>query len=354
MRELAAEAMGQSDIIFEGRMGPGELKEGSLDLSGALLIPKKGHHYEMEFEASRVYRGPSTKRSFVLHYNAIDTACAFDFNSGERYLIYANAIPGTGNYVTHSGKLNSLIEKAGPALRVLRGEPPQPEDSLDPKAYDERIHAQFGSVCGKVLGPDGKPLSDAVLLLWPVDDNGAPPKEQNGTADSDGFFCIRDVMDGKFWLAAMKYEKESQSRLLGYYPTGFDRSNAVPVEVVGRATVSGLQLTLQRQYLYTNTFRIVPAKHKFHSKPAAIILKSKNEDNVYYHDESTAVDDDGVARPRLSFAPGRYVVSIFFGMRSTGAAAVGLLADEAKLPLPEQEVDITGNGEIVIKVMPPD
>jgi hypothetical protein len=353
MRDLAAEAMNRSDIVFEGQMMRGEMKEGMLDLSGTLLTQTKGHHYEMEFEASRVYRGPS-QRSFVLFYNAIDTPCAFDFNSGEIYLIYADAIPGTGNYVTHAGKLNSLIEKAGPALRVLRGEPPEPEDLLDPKSYDDRIHAQFGSVCGKVLDLDGKALSGAVAHLWSVDDDGTPSKEQVSTSDTDGSFCIRDVVDGKFWLAATKYFHEGKFRLVGYYPTGFDRSNALPLEVAGKATVSGLQVAVQRQELYTVTFRIVPAKHKFHSKPAAIIIKSKNGDTLYYHDESVAVDHDGVARPVIGVAPGRYIVSIFFGMRSTGVAAVGLLADEAKLPLPQQEVDIASSGEIVVKVLPPD
>jgi hypothetical protein len=353
MRELAMGEIERSDIIFEGQMGPGELKEGTLDLSGSLQTPKKGHHDEMEFEALRVYRGPS-KRSFILLYNEIDTSCAVDFNSGDKYLIFANAIPGSNKYITHAGKINSLIEKAGPALRALRGEPPQPEDLLDPKAYDDRIHAQFGSVCGKVVGPDAEPLPDAGVTLWSVDDNGTPPKYQFVHADSDGSFCIKDVAEGKFWLGALKYERGSHSRLVGYYPKGFDRSEALSVEVLGRAAVSGLKLTLQRQGSYPVTFRIVPAERKFHSKPAAIVVKSKNGDALYYHDESCVVDAEGVARPLMSLAPGRYIVSIFFGMRSTSAAAIGLLAQEAKLPLPEQEVDIVRSGEIVVKVMPPD
>jgi len=353
MRELAVEAINRSDIVFEGRMGRGVLKEGMVDLAGTLLTQTKGHHYEMDFVASRVYRGPS-KRIFVVFYNAIDTPCAFDFNSGHIYLIFANAIAGTGNYVTHAGMLDSPIEKAGPALRVLGGEPPEPEDLLAPKAYDDRIHGQFSSVCGQVRDLDGKALSGAVVSLWSVDGDGTPPKQQNSTSDSDGSFCIRDVLEGKFWLAAAKYENGGKSRLLGYYPTGFDHSNALPLEVKGKVTVSGLEVAVRRQELYAVSFRIVPAKHKFQSKPAAIIVKSKNGDTLYYHDESVAVDDDGVARPLLRFPPGPYIISIFFGMRSRGAAAVGLLADEARLPLPQQDIDISGSGEIVVKVLPPE
>lgn len=353
MRDLALKAEDQSDVIFEGHMGPGELKEGALGVSGALLSQKKGHHYEMQFEASRVYRGPS-KRSFVLFYNAIDTPCAFDFHSGETYLIYADAIPGSGNYVTHAGKLNALLEKAGPALRVLRGESPEPEDLLTPKAYDDRIHARFGSVCGQILGADEKPLPDTVAFLWSVDDSGIPPKDQHETSDSDGHFCIRDVADGKFWLGAVKYAHGSKSRLLGYYPAGIDRARALPVEIAGKATVSGLQIALQQQDLYTVTFRIVPAKHKFHSKPAALIIKSKNGDPFYYHEESDAVDESGRCKPLLAFEPGGYTVSTFFGMRSVGAAAVGLLAEEVKISMPEQGVDIIGNGEVVLRIAPPD
>ena len=237
---------------------------------------------------------------------------------------------------------------------MLRGEPPQPEDLLTPKNYDDRIHAQYGSVCGQVFGPDGKPLFDGVLELWSVEDETFLPKTQYAYSDSEGRFCIQDVVDGKFWLGGEKYEHASKSRLVGYYPAGIDRSQAVPVEVNAKAHVEGLQFALQKQDLYIVTFRIVPAKHKFHSKPASIVVTSKNGDALYGHQESIGVDDDGVARPLMTFPPGRYTVSIFFGMRAPGAAAVGLFANQAKLPLPEQEVDITSGGELVIRVMPPD
>jgi hypothetical protein len=161
-------------------------------------------------------------------------------------------------------------------------------------------------------------------------------------------------VDGKFWMGAVKYEQGGKSRLVGYYPAGIDRSKAVPVEVAGKAKVSGLQFALHEQDLYSVAFRIVPAKHKFHSKPAAVIVKSKNSDPFYYHEGSDAVDARGVCKPPLRFAPGHYTVSIFFGMQSHGAPAVALLAEEVKLHMPEEEIDITSNGELVLKVTPPD
>lgn len=352
MRELAAEAENQSDLIFEGEMGPAQLKEGTLDLSGALTTQKQGHYYVIEFNISRVYRGP-TRETFTVLTNAMDAPCGFDFDSGKTYLIYADAIAGTPIYVTHGDKPTASIEQSGPALRFLRGDPPRQEDSLDPKAYDEYIHAQSGSVCGHVLAADLKPFAGAVVELWSVNDTAVPPESQYVKSDSDGRFCIKDVIDGKFWLSAEKVDESYDYRFLGYYPTGTDRAQALPVEVAGKSNVSGLQIVLQRQDLYTVTFRIIPAKDKFHSKPAAIIINRKDGDALYSGLGSTIVDDRGISKPILRFAPGRYVISTLFGMPSV-ATVVGLLADKAKLSMPEQEVEITGSGEVVLRIMPPD
>ena len=352
MRELAAQAAEQSDIVFEGRMGPAELKEGTLDRSGNLSSRTQGHYMEIQFSVARVYRGKSKSR-FVVLANDPEIPCGLYISSLDDYLVSAKAIPGTTHYVTDAGMLTVPVERSGPALRLFRGVPPREEDLLEPKAYDDFIHAQFGSVCGQVVSTADKPLPDAVVTLWSVDDDGFPPKYQRGNADANGSFCIRDVADGRYWLGAEKYSPTGEFRLLGYYPAGTDRSKALPVEVAAKSKVSGLRIALQEEGRHTVTFRVIPAKGNFHSKPAALIFKSKNGDPLYYFEASSVIDADGVCRLPLKFAPGRYLVSTFFGLKSN-AAAVGLLAAGADIPMREQEIAISRSGELVLRIMPPD
>ena len=154
---------GATEMIFEGTVEKQEAESGSMGApSGALSMTPRYEHRVVTMRIGRVYRGDAEGRVTVL--TGMGTGdCGFDFENERTYLVYAERLNGNVLF-TSICTATASVEESGAALRHLRGEPPLPEDLLDSETrYREFLRKSTGTVCGRVIMPDGKPLGDAVV-----------------------------------------------------------------------------------------------------------------------------------------------------------------------------------------------
>src|SRR5689334_20873381 len=131
-----SEGKNASKIIFEGLVEKQELGSGNLAMpSTAASMTTMGGHRLVTVRVLRVYRGHVSGTVTVITGLA-GSDCGFDFETGKQFLIYADR-QRSGNLFTSICHGTSGMERAGPALRLLRGEPPAPDDLLDPGSYYE-------------------------------------------------------------------------------------------------------------------------------------------------------------------------------------------------------------------------
>jgi hypothetical protein len=68
----------------------------------------------------------------------------FDFETGQAYLIYAEVV-GKSDLFTGISTATASVEQSR-----LRGEPPEPNDLLDPQTYFSKfLRKSTGTVCGR-------------------------------------------------------------------------------------------------------------------------------------------------------------------------------------------------------------
>ena len=155
------------------------------------------------------------------------------------------------------------MEESGAARRHLRGQPPLPEDLLDSEThYREFLRKSTGTVCGRVVMPDGKPLGDAVVELLRVRVESLPPATLGRHSDTDnpkddGSFCVKGTSPGKYLLDALDNDLPANTRWMGYYPGTTKRSEATLIQLNGGDKISDLRLPVQKQGLYTVKVRVV-------------------------------------------------------------------------------------------------
>ena len=205
MREtVAAYSAGATQVIFEGSVEKQELQPGSPGAPAhALSMTGFGSHRAVTFNVLRAYRGLVVPSVTVLT-GLGGGDCGFDFETGKKYLVYASKV-NTEILFTSICSGTSSLEEAGPALRFLRGEPPTPDDLLDPRSYYEKFGAQqYGTACGRVTRLDGSPLGGASVDMTQVRDEPFPPKSASDPDMSkpDGSFCISGISPGKYVLTA--------------------------------------------------------------------------------------------------------------------------------------------------------
>jgi hypothetical protein len=173
----------QVQSIFEGSVEHQEIISGPIGSpsSATSMTPSRVHRTDT-LRTSRVYRGKN-EQHFTVITGLSYGDCGFDFRTGESYLVFATQIED-GQYFTSICTGTNLLEPSGPAVRFLRGEAPSANDLLDESSYYERMGPQStGSVCGSVLGPNGKPVKDSSVDLTEIRE---APYPQNGGGDLSG------------------------------------------------------------------------------------------------------------------------------------------------------------------------
>jgi len=352
MREVVASRIrstGGSTMIFEGVVEKQEIRPGSIGApTNAMSMTAYGEHRVVMLRVSRTYRGSTPKITTVL--TGIGNGdCGYDFETGKEYLVYADPIQG-GALFTSICARTAPLEQSGPELRFLRGEPPSADDLLDPSTYYKKYSPQWtGTVCGRVMMPDGNPLPEAMVAMSQVRDEPLPPEVASDLdlSGADGSFCVEGIRPGKYLLTAETYDFGAKTRWMGYYPGVIKHLEAVPLEVHGGDNLSDLHFTVQKQVLYKVVFRVVTPDGSPLLGGIGVAIDSPDRDPLAYH-ESHELNQDGSYTLNL-IPPGHYFMGSYI---EPDFPSGQVPAEASKWRMAKQEVDISGDTEVVIQLIP--
>jgi len=347
MREAAAlwtQGAGASSVIVEGRIEKQEVVTGPMGpLSNALSMTPAGVHRIVTLFVLRAYRGRIAQRTAILTGMG-GGDCGFDFETGEEYLVDARVMKD-GTLFTSICTGTAPLAEAGAAVRLLRDEPPAADDLLDPPSY----YAKYGlrrtaKVCGRVTKPDGSPLAGAMVEMSQLREDHLPPKiaSDENLSKADGSFCVEYISPGKYLLTAEATNLHAGTRWMGYYPGAVRHSDTSPIDVKAGDSLTGVQIRVQEQPVYTVRLQIVTSDGSpVPWKSLGVAIESPDQDLLAYR-ESHGVNEDGSYTFGL-IPPGHYTVSTYIERGH-------LIPD--KWLMAKQEVDISGPGQVNVKLVP--
>lgn len=157
MRDVAAwysRIAKANTVVFEGAVEKQELIAGPIGAPPeAMSMTVRGAHRAVAIRVLHVYSGQMSQIVTVLTgIGAGD--CGFDFQTGKQYLVNADRIDSE-HLFTSICTGSELLEHAGAALRLLRGEAPTPDDLLSPQSFYEKFGPKWtGTACGRVIKQD--------------------------------------------------------------------------------------------------------------------------------------------------------------------------------------------------------
>jgi hypothetical protein len=307
-----------------------------------------GEHRVVSIHVLRVYRG-QVKDSVTVLTGVSEGDCGFDFETGKQYLVYASRVDSE-NLFTSICTGTSALEQAGPALRLLRGEAPTPDDLLDRASFYKKFTPKWtGTACGRVTTVDGRPFGKASVDMTEVRDDPFPPRSASdpNLSKPDGSFCIRVISPGKYLLTAETLDSDHDLRWMGYYPGVARNSEATIIEVTAGANLRDLNFTVRKEPVYTVRFRIEtsdgtppPLDHLM------VAINSVNRDGLAYHLVQNRRSGNHYAAGYVP--PGHYVVSTM--IRSDPSEKIP--PELSKWQMVKQEVEIPSDSEIVLKLEP--
>ena len=350
VRDVAAwygEGAHAGAIIFEGSVEKQELSSGPPGAPAtAMSMTFRGEHRVVTIRMLRVYRGEVASNVTVL--TGIGGGdCGFDFETGKQYLVYASRIDAK-TLSTNICSGTSSLERAGPALRLLRGEAPAPDDLLDPEKYSSKFQSRwYGTLCGRVTQEDGSPFAKASVDLTQVRDDPFLPKTASdpNLSKTDGRFCIPVISPGRYVLTAEHLDYAHDLRLMGYYPGVTSRSEAKIIDIVAGANLRDVNFMVHKQPVYTVRFRVVSADGTPLPLDLRVAIESVEKDGLSY-DLVQHVDNGKYTMGYVP--PGRYVVRTF----AEDGRANTIAAGGSKWSMITQEIEIKADSEIELKLTP--
>jgi len=141
-----------------------------------------------------------------------------------------------------------------------------------------------GSICGSVLGPDGKPVKDASVDLSEIREVPYPQNSGEEVSSADGAFCIKNVSPGKYLLTAEKDDFDNWTRLMGFYPGVSTHADAVPIEIKAQTSFTAKPLALRNEKLYDIRIRVVTSDGSpLPWERIGVAIQSADRDPLAYH-----------------------------------------------------------------------
>jgi hypothetical protein len=241
----------RAQVIFEGTVERVELKGWPLKPSPGATITVHPV-FLVTFANVRLYRG-AERREFIVTTGLGGGDCGYHFTPGKSYLVAAGA-EDSGELETGICSGTEPLEDAATELRMLRDEPPTPEDAADRANEASKRQTveplDYSKVCGKVSFPRGVKPKPVTVRIMPDDDPGPLPGDETET--EDGAFCFSAVDPGKYLIAAIESDPATaHSRFAGYYPGVLRRFQAAPVVVKPGQIAVRADFTVARQPLYS-------------------------------------------------------------------------------------------------------
>jgi hypothetical protein len=237
-------------VIFEG-------KTEKVELQGWPLRPEPGKtisiipRMRVTFSGVRLYRGLA--QEFVIETGLGGGDCGYRFEPGKSYLVYARH-EDSGDLSTGICSPTSLLQDAGTALRLLRGDPLTPEDLADlpggNKSPASRTLPDY-KLCGRLLFPSGKKAKPLTLYFWPADQDPNPLPADDAESEEDGSFCVQGLEPGKYLIEAVEAPSGNDKfRYTGFFPGVKDRGQAQSVLFQDEGGSRRADFSVFRQPLY--------------------------------------------------------------------------------------------------------
>jgi len=339
--------------IFEGIVEKQQVVTGPIGPPpNAMSMTSFGVHRIVSILVTRVYHGKLQQE--VTLVTGIGTGdCGVDFRTGMKYLIYADIV-GDGLLFTSICSRTDLSDHSGPTIRFLRGEPPSADDLLDPHAYYAKMTPQWtGKACGRVTKSDGSPLAGAHVQFTEFRDQHLPAIAMSDPdlSKPDGSFCVSGIEPGKYMLTAEGMDYHANARWVGYYPGVSVVAQASTLEVSTGDDLKDLNFTVEKQSVYTVTFRIVTADGTAAppSKYLGVAIQGSERDPLAYH-ETQNVEDNGSCALGL-IPPGHYSITTYL---QPDPDTEQVPPEITKWRMARKEVDITGDTQIILTLTPPE
>ena len=301
MRAVAEWYAKQADVglIFEGKVLKQELNSGSLGPpSTAMSMTFTGQYRAVSFAVARVFRG-NTQDHFSVLTGLGGGDCGYEFQTGQAYLVYARKGP-QNVWFTDICTGTASVEDAGAALRLLNGEEPTAEDLLSPEEYakhyiEKILPTRTGSVCGRVLKPDGTPLKGAGVELWELRDDDLPSRTETdpNSSTGEGHFCIEHADPGRYLLTAEDVDFDHDARYMAFYPGVSSREQAIPLEIKTGVRLPDVSLTTIYEPLYAIYIRVttVDGAEALYRNGCGVSVDSVYRDPLSYHINHTLEED---------------------------------------------------------------
>lgn len=245
---LAEHSVSSTPVIFEGRVD-------HIELRGWPIKPVPGNTVSAipriiaTFSDVRLYRGQT--KSFVVETGIGGGDCGYPFETGRSYLVYAWK-EDSGQLSTGICSATRPLADANPTeMRLLRHEPPTPEDLVDLRSEKQStfLRQLANKVCGKVALPKGAKAKDVAVFFSPDRGLVLPFGGDEVDAEKDGSFCVDYLDPGKYWVGAIA-SADSRSRYVGYYPGVRDLSQAKSITVTGKRDAPRVEFPIVREPFY--------------------------------------------------------------------------------------------------------
>jgi hypothetical protein len=259
-RAFAEWRLRNAEIVFEGKVE-------KIEVQGFPLKPEPGKTVtskmgiRVSFSAVRSYRG-SQREQFMVETGFGAGDCGYLFKTGESYLVHAWAESGRLSTSICSG--TTELENAGAELRLLRGEPPTPDDLLE---FGNQRNARewraddSDKICGKVSFPEGVKARSVTVWIFPEGDHPVSLFGDSVESGADGSFCFSWLEPGKYLIgASADGPRNSGIRYLSYFPGVLQRSRATRIDLKRGAGVARADFALapQPQFTVSGYLRGVP------------------------------------------------------------------------------------------------
>ena len=297
------------------------------------------------FEVTKNYRG-GTPKLVEVRTGLGGGDCAFQFEVGEEYIVFAEAAGST--LWTSFCSPTARVQTRTAELRYLRGERPTSED-LEPlwpylskategtKAPPPARKRAAGRICGEVAGllP-----TDSGMLLFQRAGGGLPFPNEWASSSLDGrHFCSELLQPGRY-IAYFQQSPSNKEATLTYFPGVVEKRKAQPIDVRDGETA---QIRFRPIWLRTQSVSVF------------LMGSGKSEEGMSVHGEVILIGADGepylgryreeiapnpwlnwVHLYRITFPqvlPGRYTIFVTAGTKWMVQKQTITVADRSKIVL---------------------
>ena len=148
-----------------------------------------------------------------------------------------------------------------------------------------------GAISGKVLKPDGTPVSDIAINVLSRDYNAGPYNARfSARTDKKGVFKIENVPPADYVVAASAEDKNGnydlrarlrgESQIVTFHPAAIRLSEALPVRVDSGRESSGVDITLVERATLKISGKLIRGRDGSAISGATVVLRAKDSEQL--------------------------------------------------------------------------